>query len=296
MLEQFDKFIAKIAVNERVDTVGQTALTSSAIGAVVKVDGQEDVRSAIAVITMDQLNAEVVKFLDYCVDFIILIVGLTRAQLTGLTTAQTATEAQIGQGGAQTRRADEANLVGDFLNRVVTKLWRVKAQFQDFTEVDLVQQSGIPNPQTGIETTSWYPPIDEARSQRLKSTRFRFHIELGSIQKPNLEIVRSQFEAFARALMEPVVTQGLALEGKRISAEEVIRQWSRFFSEYGMSRIEKIVVPVVDEQMRQNLLNFGQKPKQVNGNGQQKLAGSVPNMADLISSVAGEKGQGVLPA
>lgn len=292
ILEQLDKFVAKVAFNERVGPTSQTALQTSAIGTAIKVDGQEDVRGAIAVISMNQLNAEIVRFLDYCVDFIILIVGLTRAQLTGLTTAQTATEAQIGQGGAQTRRSDESNLVGDFFNRVVTKLWRVKAQFQDLTEIDLVHPSGIPNPQTMMETTSWYPAIDEQRSQRLKATRFQFHLELGSIQKPNLEIVRAQLEQFFRALMEPVVTQGLALEGKRISVEEAIKQWTRYFSEYGMTRLEKIIVPVANESMRQMLMGVGQGGATSLTNGKPPLAGSVPNRADLISAVAGERGQG----
>lgn len=291
VLEQLDKFVAKVAINERVGKLGKLSLETAAIGGVIPVDGQEDVRSAIAVISMNQFNAEVTRFLDYCVDFIILIVGLTRAQLTGLTTAQTATEAQIGQGGSNLRRTDESNIVGDFLNRVVTKLWRVKAQFQDFTEQDLVQQTGIPNPATGMETTSWYPPIDQTRNQRLKSTRFSSHIELGSIQKPNIEIVRAQLEQFFRALMEPAVTQGLALEGKRISVEEAIRQWTRYFAEYGMTRLERIIVPVKDEGMRQWLMAFGETPSRINGN--QGLAGSVPNTADLIAKNAGERGQGV---
>jgi len=291
VLEQLDKFIAKVAVNERLSIDGANALQTPAIGAVVKITGQEDVRSAIAVISMDQLNAEIVKFLDYCVDYIILIVGLTRAQLTGLTTAQTATEAQIGQGGAQTRRTDEGNVVGDFFNRVVTKYWRAKAQFQSLTEIDLLQQTGIPNPQTGMETTSWYPPIDEARAKRLKSTRFTFALELGSIQKPNLEIVRAQFENFVRVLMEPVVTHGLALEGKRLSAEAIIREYTKFFVEYGLSRLEKVVVPIADPMQRQTLMNYGMKPEPTNGNG----VAMAPNRADIISAAAGEKGQGLMP-
>lgn len=292
VLEQLDKFLAKVAVNERVSKDGVNALLSPAIGAVVKVDGQEDVRSAIAMISMEQLNAEIVKFLDYTVDYVILIVGLTRAQLTGLTTAQTATEAQIGQGGSQTRRTDEANVVGDFFNRVVTKYWRAKSQFQDLTEIDLLQQSGIPNPQTGMETVSWYPPIDEARAKRLKSTRFTFALELGSIQKPNLEIVRAQFEAMVRVLMEPAVTQGLALEGKRLSAEATLREYFKFFTEYGLSRLEKIIVPVADPMQQQTLMNYGMKPEAANGNG----TAMAPNRADMISAAAGEKGQGVIGA
>ena len=291
VLEQLDKFVAKVVVNARVSKDGMNALLSPAIGAVVKIDDSEDVHSAITVVSMDQLNAEIVRFLDYCVDYIILITGLTRAQLTGLTTANTATEIQVGQSGAQTRRTDESNVVGDFFNRVVTKYWRAKIQFQDVTEIDLLQQSGIPNPQTGIETTSWYPPIDEERAKRLKSTRFTFALELGSIQKPNLEIVRAQFENFIRVLMEPVITNGLALEGKRLSAEAAIRQYTKFFVEYGLSSLEKIIVPITEPGLQQTLQSYTGKPQPANGNG----VAMAPNRADLISAAAGEKGQGYAP-
>ena len=295
VLEQLDKFVAKVAVNARISKEGINALSSSTIGAVVKLDGQDDVRSAIQVVSMNQLNADIVRFLDYCVDFIILIVGLTRAQLTGLTTAQTATEAQIGQGGSQTRRTDEANLVGDFFNRVITKYWRAKAQFQDLTEIDLLQQSGIPNPQTGIETVSWYPPIDQERAKRLKSTRFTFSLELGSIQKPNLEIVRAQFEQMVRVLMEPTVTQGLALEGKRLSAEATLREYFKFFTEYGLSRLEKIIVPITEPGLQQQLQNYTGKPQKSTNGGGNGVA-LAPNRADMISAAVGEKGQGYAPA
>lgn len=292
LLEQLDKFVAKVAFNERLTKEGESALQTGVIGGRVKVSGNDDVRGALAVISMDQLNAEVIKFLDYCVDFVILAVGLTRAQLTGLTTAQTATEAQIGQSGQNLRRTDEGSLVATWTNRVVAKLWRVKAQFQSFQDIALPQESAL-NPQTGMPTTRWYPAIDAKREARLKANRFKLHIEVGSIQKPNLEIIRAQFSEFARNMMEPVVTQGLALEGKRLSASEIIRQYSRFFAEYGLQSLERIVVPIQDEAMRQSLLNYGQKPAAVNG---QPLTGAVPNRADLISAAAGERGQGVLPA
>src|SRR3990167_5839279 len=296
ILEQVDKFQAKIAYNDRIPPDGEMALDSPTIGARVKVTGSEDVRGAIAVISMDQVKGDMIAFVERIVDFVILITGLTRAQLTGLTTAQTATEAQIGQSGQNLRRTYEANLVSAWFNRVITKYWRVKAQFQDLTEIDLVKETGMPDTQTGMMQTQWYPPIDDARAERLKSSRFRFDLEISSMQKPNLEIIRAQFEAFMRALMEPIVTQGLALDGKRISVQEAIRQWSRFFSEYGLQDLGKLVVPVQDPMMQQALLSYGQKPEQAGGNGQaQQLTNAVPNMADMISRVAGEKGQGASP-
>ena len=296
ILEQVDKFITKIAHNERVGEEGQAALEDPTIGAVVKVDGTEDVRSAIQVITMQQVAADMVGFVNQLVDLVLVIVGVTRAQFTGISTANTATEAQLGQGGQNVRRNDEANTVAGWSNRVVTKHWRVKAQFQDLEAIDLPMEQGSLDPMTGMAQTQWYPPIDAARAQRLKNTRFRLHLEVGSIQKPNLEIIRAQFEQMARALMEPIVTQGLALEGKRLSAQELIRQWTRFFTEYGMQGLEKIVVPVQDPALLQALQTYGQKPEQTPGvkasNGR-SLAGSVPNMADMISRTAGEKGMGV---
>ena len=148
------------------------------------------------------------------------------------------------------------------------------------------------NMQTGMPSTEWYPPIDEARAQRLQSGRFQIHLEVGSIQKPNLEVIRAQFEQFARSMMEPIVTQGLALEGKRLSASELIRQWERFFAEYGIS-FSKIIVPVADPMQQQALMSYGMKPEVTGGNGNGMT--QIPNRANLISAAAGEKGQGASP-
>ena len=179
--------------------------------------------------------------------------------------------------------------MGDFFNRVITKYWRVKAQFADLTEIDLVQQTGSPDPTTGMETTSWFPPIDPARAARIKRAKFQLSLELGSIQKPNLEIIRAQFENFVRVLMEPAVTQGLALESKRLSAEAIIREYTKFFVEYGMARLEKIIVPIQDPMLQQALQNYTGKPGEgsPNGNGMQP-----PTYSNLVASAAGEKGQG----
>ena len=291
ILEQVDKFQSKIAYNERVTADGELALDAPTIGARVKISGEGSVRDAIAVISMEQVKQDLMLFLNQVLDLVILITGLTRAQLTGLSTAQTATEAQIGQSGQNLRRADESNQVSEWVTRVVTKYWRVKAQFQDLEETQLTQDAPLLDPTTGMASTQWYPPIDAERAERIKRLRFKVNIDMGSIQKPNLEIIRAQFEAFVRALMEPIVTQGLALEGKRLSASEIIRQWGMFFAESGIQGgIAKIVVPVQDPMQQQALMGYGMKPEQTNGNG---LTGSVPNRADLISAAAGEKGMGV---
>jgi hypothetical protein len=290
ILEQADKFVAKIAYNERVTKDGEVALEAAEIGARVKLSGTDAVTGSIAVVSMEQIKQDLMLFVNQVLDLIILVTGLTRAQLTGLSTANTATEAQIGQSGQTLRRTDESNGVSDWFARVLVKYWRVKAQFQDLTEIALVKDV-LPNAQTGMLQTQWYPAIDPERAERLKKTRFRFELEVSSMQKPNLEIIRAQFEAFMRALMEPVVTQGLALDGKRISVEEAIRQWSRFFTEQGLQDLSKLLVPVANPQQQLALQQFGQMPK--GRNGQAPLAGQVPNIADVVSAVAGERGQGV---
>lgn len=291
ILEQVDKFQAKIAYNERVSPDGEQALDSPALGARVKVTGNEDVRGAIAVIAMQQVAQDMLVFVNQLVDLALVVVGVTRAQFTGISTAQTATEAQIGQGGQNLRRTDEGNTVAGWTNRVVTKLWRVKAQFQDLVAIDLIQTETQMNPQNGMAQVQWYPPIDQARADRLKRMRYAFTLEVGSIQKPNLEIVRAQFEQFVRALMEPAVTNGLAIEGKRLSAQEIIRQWTRFFTEYGLQGIEKIVVPIQDPNLQASLEMYGQKPSATNGN-DGRSNGAVPTYADQVSAAAGERGQG----
>jgi len=292
VLEQVDKFVTKVAYNDRVGPDAQLVLETPTIGARVKVDGTESVVGAIAVISMEQVKQDMMAFINHVMDLVILITGLTRAQLTGLTQAQTATEAQIGQGGQNLRRADEGNVVSDWFTCALSKYWRVKAQFQDLTEVDLVKDM-LPDAATGMMSAQFYPAIDEARAARLKASRFRFDLEVSSMQKPNLEILRAQFGQFVQSLMEPIVTQGLALEGKRLSATEIIKQSMQFFAEGGLQNAEKIIVPVVDPMQRQALMNYGMKPAGTNGNGQ--LTGAVPTYADQVSAAAGEKGQGASP-
>lgn len=283
ILEQVDKFQAKLVANERVTAEGQEILRSPTIGAVVPVTGEASVRDAVAVISMEQVKSDLMAFVQKVMDLVILIVGLTQAQFTGLSTAQTATEAQIGQGGQNVRRADESNTVTTWLTRVVTKHWRIKAQFQDLTEQALPQEAALLNPTTGMTQSQWYPPIDEERAARLKRARFKLHIEVGSIQKPNLEILRAQFEQFVLALMRPEVTQGLALEGKRLSASEIIRQWSQFFAESGLQPgMQKMVVPVTDPMLQQTLMNYGGPGASQGPTPNPSLNGAVPNRADMI--------------
>jgi hypothetical protein len=293
ILEQVDKFVSKLAYNERISPDAEMALDTPTIGARVKVSGTDDVRGAIAVISMEQVKQDMMLFINQVIDLIILITGLTRAQLTGLTTANTATEAQIGQSGQALRRTDESNVVADWFKRVIRKYWMAKSQFQDLTEVDLVKDM-VTDPTSGILSAQWYPPIDQERADRLKQHRFLFDLEVSSMQKPNLEIIRAQYETTMRALMEPIVTQGLALDGKRISVQEAIRQWNLFFVEYGI-RLDKLLVPVQDPNLQQALMTYGQKPEQTNGNGTAQVAGQVPTYADQVSAVAGERGQGLSP-
>ena len=291
ILEQVDKFFTKIVYDKTKiqDKQDQLALQSDQIGAIVGSQGSP--REAVHVLSMEQVKSDLIAFIERLTDFVILITGLTRAQLTGLTTAQTATEAQIGQAGQNLRRTDQANLVADFVNRQVEKLWSVIAQFVDLEDLELITGEAITDPETGMKRFSWYPKVDAAMNQRLQRGDYRFQLEVGSTQRPNLEIVRAQFENMMRALMNPAVTQGLALEGKRLSASELIRQWFRFYADYGLQDTSKAVVPVVDPNMQQALMNYGQPP-QTNGSSRSRLTGAVPNQADLISQAAGEKGQG----
>ena len=66
----------------------------------------------------------------------------------------------------------------------------------------------------------------------------------------------------------------------------------KFFTEYGLSRLEKIIVPVTEPGLQQALQNYTGKPQPTNGNGK----AMAPNRADMISAAAGPMGQGASPA
>ena len=296
ILEQVQKFVAKIVVwEEKLTPQGETALLNNEIGSVVKVLGEP--RSAIMPLNLEQLSKDLTVLIERLLDLVVLVSGLTKAQLTGLSTAQTATEAQIGQGGTTNRRLDQTDAVLDFLNEQVGKLWSVLTQFVDLETVQLLSgETSYAQEDSNLPLFSFLPEITPDQAETLRHGEYRFDIEVTSTQRPNLEILRKQVENMAVVLTNSAIHQQLALQGKMLDVAEGLRLWLKLYPEL-IADVNRLIRPIT-----QNVL-AGLQGTPPNGHGGDRggAAEAVrqappPNTADLISAAAGEKGQGTVGA
>ena len=116
ILDQMDKYVPKIFVDETAMTEpGKKALRDGDIGSICYTN--KDPNTVVKEANFTQLKADLSVFIDKMLEIMMLETGLTRAQLMGMTNAQTATEAQIGQAGQNLRLSDKFDYVGDFANQ-----------------------------------------------------------------------------------------------------------------------------------------------------------------------------------
>lgn len=294
VLEQVDKFVSKVVTNERLTKEGQTALLTGEIGAQIKISGEGDVDGAVRVINSDQVKQDLILLIEKILDLIILVTGLTRAQLTGLTTAQTATESQIGQAGSQNRRVDQSDNVIDFVNEQMDKLWAVVTQFVDLETMQLLTgETEYAEEETGLPKFSFLPEITPDQAAALQHGEYRFETEVTSLQRPNLEILRKQVENLAVVLTNASIHQQLALQGKMFDVAEGMRMWLKLYPEL-ISDVNRLIRPITQNVMAGMQ---GTPPSGAQANGNQasqanaQRQGPPPNTADIISGIGGERGQ-----
>ena len=292
ILEQLDKYVPKIFVDETALTVdGLKALRDGEVGAIVKCikDPNEVVKEG----AFTQLKADLSVFIDKVLDVIMLETGLTKAQLTGMTQAQTATEAQIGQAGQNLRLSDKFDIVADFANKQARKLWQVIQQFVDLEEIQLiVGEKGI-DEITGMPKFGWLPDISSDMADELAKGEYRFKIEVGSMEKPDLPILRQQVERIAQLLVQPGVLEAFQMQGYKIELAEFAKRYLQLFP-YVFPDFTKIVHPITEQ--TQGLIPpqppMGGPQGGPNNINNYPKSSQPPNMADIISSAAGEKGAG----
>ena len=291
ILDQVDKYVPKLFVNETAVTEqGKRALVNGDVGAIVYTN--TDPNNVVKEGNFVQLKADLVVLIDKFMDIIMLETGMTKAQLMGLTSAETATEAQIGQAGMNLRLSDKLDSVSDFSSRQSRKLWQVIRQFVDLEEIQLITgESGI-DEVTGQPKFSWMPDIDSTISEKLAKGEYRFDIEVGSTEKPDLPILRKQIENLSQLLMGEGVLQAFQMQGYKINIAEIFKRYLKLFPDV-FKDMGKIIQPITPQ--TQGLLPM-QPPPQAQGGGMgalprpQQFQQKTPNMADIISSIGGEKG------
>ncbi|MBU0598902.1 hypothetical protein KKF61_08030 [Patescibacteria group bacterium] len=287
ILEQVDKYVPKLFVDETGLTVqGKASLETGGIGANVYTN--KNPNEVVKEASFTQLKGDLVALIDKVLEIMMLMTGLTKAQLLGITQAQTATEAQIGQGGMNLRLAEKSDIVSDFQARQVRKLWQVEQQFVAFEEIDLITGEQSIDPNTNLPRYSWVADIDSDMSEKLSKGEYRFLIEVGNVEKPDLPMLRKSIENFVNILGGPGVLQAIAAQGWKIELVEIIREYMKLHP--NMFKVPgKIIKPI------QNPMQAGLPPQATGG-----AVGAVPgllqnpppNNADIISAAAGEKGAG----
>jgi len=292
ILEQLDKFMTKLAYDEAgVTADGKKALKDGMLGSLVACN--KNPSEVIKEIAFTQVKGDLMVLIDKMVDIISLETGITRAMLTGLTSAETATEAQIGQSGQNLRISDKADMVADFSNRQGRKLWQIIRQFVDLEEVELITGDTAFDDVTGTPRYTWLKPIDNNIQEKLITGEYDFQIEVGSTQKPDLPVLRKQVENMVNILGGKGVLEAFATQGYKIELAEIFKKYLQMFPDV-FTNISRIIKPIQAPQQAMLPSPQGGQPQgtggaEVGAVPQQRQANS-PTPADIMSSLGGEKG------
>jgi len=293
ILDQVDKFQTKIIANEsKITEAGKRALTDGQLGSVVYVNDTVD--NAVKELSLTQVKADMMALINQLVDIISLESGLTRAQLTGMTSAETATEAQIGQAGSNVRLSARADDVQEFSNRQARKLWQVVRQFVDLEEVQLITGESAVDEQ-GIPRFKWFND-QEIDSEKLSKAELRFQIEVGSTQKPDVAVVRRQFENFINMIARPEAIALLQQQGTMLDLAEIIRIYLKWYPEMILD-VGRILKPVGKGALDPNQMQ-AQLGQPTPGGGQGMpgqmdalMRGATPSPTSEQQAIGGEAGQ-----
>ena len=127
------------------------------LGSIVYITGNPN--DVIKECSFVQVKSDLMNVIDKMIDIMSLETGITKAQLLGMSSAQTATEAQIQQAGQNLRISDKADMVADFANSQARKLWQVIRQFVDLEEVELITGDTAFDDVTGTPRYKWLEPL-----------------------------------------------------------------------------------------------------------------------------------------
>ncbi len=292
ILEQVDKFMSKLIVDETGMTEdGKKALRDGQLGSICF--SNKNPNEVVKELAMTQVKGDLMIMIDKMVDIISLETGVTRAMLTGLTSAETATEAQIGQAGSNLRMSDKADMVADFSNRQGRKLWQIIKQFVDLEEIELITGDTAFDDVTGTPRYSWLNPIDSNIREKLITGEYDFQIEVGSTQKPDLPVLRKQIENMVNILGGKGVLEAFAMQGYKIELAEIFKKYLLLFPDV-FTNISKIIKPMQPQQPAMLPPPTGGQPAGTGGSGlgavPQQIQSNPPTPADIISSMGGERG------
>lgn len=284
ILEQVDKFSPKLAYNGTdLTEMGKLSLISGGVGALI--DCNKNPTEVFRELNLTQYKADLKALIDQIIDIITIQTGLTRTQLTGVATGNSATEATIAQGGQTIRISDMGQYVREFANEQATKLQQIVRQFVDLEELQLITGISGVNPETGFPEYKWIT-IDGERSEKMQVGDYEIDIEVGSTEKPDLAVVRKQFENLFSILSRTDVITLMQQQGTKVDLAELLRMYLRLFPE-AVKDIGKVIQKI------NNTTTGLIPPEQDQGGGmtngsqfnalEAQAGGQVPNLNNILS-------------
>jgi hypothetical protein len=232
ILEQVDKFVPKLAFQASdLTPQGKNALKNGGIGALVETT--KNPNEVFKELNFTQLKGDLQALIDQLISLISIQTGLTRAQLTGLSDSNTATEAQYEQAGQNIRMGDMTMAVRRFVNGQSRKFWKVIRQFTPLEDLQLINGIKGTDERTGLPKYNWLQ-INPLRTRKIQEGDYDFDIEVGSTEKVNLALVRKAFENLFNILARTEVIALMQQQGDKVALAEVLRKYIDLFPEIGV--------------------------------------------------------------
>lgn len=281
ILEQVDKFSPKLAYNDtEVTEEGKAALQSGGVGALVKTSRNPS--DVFKELNFTQFKADLKVLIDQIIDIITIQTGITRTQLTGMATGNSATEATIAQGGQTLRIADMNEAVRKFANEQSKKLWEICRQFVELEKLELINGVNGVDQTTGFPRYNWVT-VDPTTADQMRYGDYDFEIEVGSSEKPDLAVVRKQFENLFSILSRSDVILLMQQQGDKVVISELLRMYLNLFPS-AVKDIGKVIQKINAEtqgliQSEQGATTQGSNFNQLEG----QMAQQIPNLNNILS-------------
>lgn len=242
ILEAIYKFLPKIGINRDAlpdEEEAKNAILKGDIGTVITTQGQQTSQQAIQVLNFNLDLRDKASVLQALKTEMRLISGVTEAELSGRTSADTATEASIGQRGSTARIESRRERLRRFLKEDLRKFKQICQQACDFPLITKITGIREQDPQTGeFITEQW---VNLNRVNDYITGEYDLDIDIISGQQPNPELKRRQILESMNFLFSPVIEQKLAREGFKVDAQKAIEEYLRTMDQF---RAEGLIVPM----------------------------------------------------
>lgn len=283
ILEGIYKFLPKVGIN--MDHVKDeqemlNAIEKGDIGTIIKFQGQNlQPNAAAQVLQFDLDLRNKVSVLQALKQEIRIVSGITEAELTGQTNADTATEASIGQRGSFSRINKSREKVRRFLKEDMRKFKQICMQACNWKLITRITGIREQDPLTGQMVTEKWLELNSVKDALVGE--YDIDIDIISGQQPNPELKRRQILESANFLFAPNVEQKLATQGMKIDYVKAAKEFLRTMDQFRGAA--DLIVAMSQEESKQFMTQQMMQSKA----GQQMMA-QAPQGAQTPEAARGE--------